>query len=213
MSFRFAGPSAAAVVLACALVMLLAVAPGVAAPPGNGLIEDDSPTETPIATPDAAAAIVYLPVLISNFAGLPTATPTETVTPTETATPSPTPSPTPTHTPTPSPTVPPPCAIPPVINLDMTLAITPNSTEGLDRLVGRVPFSVTLSAHVAGGEPPYTYCWDIEPDGKRDSTAANLSLLITTKGIYQPFVVATDALESGLYSGTPPAAMAPGGRP
>jgi hypothetical protein len=224
MSLRLTYPSAAAVVLTCAAVILLAVAPGAAAPPRSGqadetptetatVVVDDTPTETPTATPDASPAIIYLPVIIRDFAGLPTATPTETMTPTETATPTPTPSHTPTFTPTPTPTIPPPCAVPAVINLDMSLAVTPNSSQGLEGLVGRVPFTITLTAEVSGGSPPYIYCWDIEPDGRRDATAAAASFVITSKGIYQPFVVATDATGHGVYIGAPPARSAPGARP
>jgi hypothetical protein len=188
--------------LACLLVVLAVAAPGLAAParPAAGYL----PTAT--STP---AKSIYLPWIANDFIGLPTATPTET------ATPMPTPTLTPTTTPTPTPTLPPPCPLPAQSDDGITLSVSPNRSTGLEQMVGKAPFMVSLTASASGGTPPYTFCWDIEPDGHRDAVVANPTFTLTHAGIVDPLVVVLDTLGNGRSIGIPPdnSPIGHGGKP
>ena len=85
----------------------------------------------------------------------------------------------------------------------------------LDQLVGRVPFTVSLVATASGGTPPYSICWDVEPDGHQDANVANPTFILTRTGIFDPLIVVIDAAGHGTYIGTPPpgASQRKGGQP
>jgi hypothetical protein len=61
-----------------------------------------------------------------------------------------------------------------------------------------------MSVVASGGAPPYSFCWDVEPDGHRDASVPDPSFTLTRTGVYQPFVVVIDAQGNGQYIGTPP---------
>lgn len=172
-----------------ALALLLAAIPGLAAPRAPS---DYIPTATPIvvATP-TPVAVIYLPAIIAEFVALPTATPTATATAT------------PTGTPTPTPTLPPPCPLPAHVAAQISLVVLPNSASSLEQMVGRVPFTVHLLATASGGSPPYSFCWDIEPDGHFDALVADPTFILTRPGVFNPFVVVIDAAGNGTYIGAP----------
>jgi len=118
--------------------------------------------------------------------------------------------PTRTATPTATPTPLPPCALPSAVDAFIVVTVTPNETSPLEQLVGRVPFRVQLAADVSGGVAPYSFCWDIEPDGHRDAEERNPVITLTRPGAYHPFLVVTDAQGRGQYVGNPPSGAAPG---
>ena len=72
----------------------------------------------------------------------------------------------PTQTLTPLPTatqIPPPPAPP------LTANILPDATTTFKQVAGRAPFTVTFTANVSGGTPPYQFAWDFDGDNKTDS--------------------------------------------
>lgn len=74
----------------------------------------------------------------------------------------PTPVPTPTHIPaTPTPA--------------LTVSIFPDAEQSYKQVSGRAPFTVTFTAQVSGGVPPYSYEWDFDGDNQTDSTEKNPS--------------------------------------
>lgn len=79
-----------------------------------------------------------------------------------------TPTPTPTPVPTPTPTIIPATPLP-----QLTATVLPDDAQSYKQVSGRAPFTVTFSAKVLGGVPPYTYAWDFDGDNKTDSTAAS----------------------------------------
>ncbi|MBD3332923.1 PKD domain-containing protein, partial [candidate division GN15 bacterium] len=65
---------------------------------------------------------------------------------------------------------------------------------------GTAPLTVTFSAQVDGGEPPYTYYWDFG-DGTFDSTGTDsLTYTYETSGQYQAVFTATDSRDSTCVS-------------
>ena len=74
----------------------------------------------------------------------------------------------------------------------------------MDQIVGKAPFTANLSASATGGVAPYSYCWDIEPDGHQDATGASATFTPARAGIFNPLVVAIDAEGHGRYIGAPP---------
>ena len=196
MTPRGSNFAAGLLIVACLLAILAVATPGVAAPVRPS--SDDTPTTT--ATP---VAVLYLPVIASGFVSLPTATTTATATASPTA------------TPTPTPTLPPPCPLPAERDDRMTITVSPNRATALEQLVGRVPFTVNMAASASGGVEPYSFCWDLEPDGHQDATVANPTFTLTRAGAVQPLIVVFDAQGNGQYAGIPPAGSpAPqGGRP
>jgi hypothetical protein len=175
--------------VACVAVILIVTPPGMAAP----RISDDTPTP---------AIALYLPWIASDFVGLPTATPTETSTPTPTA------------TATATPTLAPPCPLPAERASAIAVTVSPNRASALEQMIGRAPFSVNLSAAVSGGIAPYSYCWDVEPDGHFDALTADLTVTLLHPGVLNPLLVVFDAQGQGQYVGTPPASSPRlGGKP
>lgn len=77
------------------------------------------------------------------------------------------PAPTPPPTPVPTPTPIPPTAVP-----ALAAHILPDAEHSYKQVSGHAPFSVTFSAEVMGGTPPYKYEWDFDGDNMVDSTAA-----------------------------------------
>lgn len=78
-----------------------------------------------------------------------------------------TPSPTPTPIPVPTLTPIPPTSVP-----ALAAHILPDAEQSFKQVSGRVPFTVTFSAEVTGGAPPYAFAWDVDGDTVVDSTAA-----------------------------------------
>jgi hypothetical protein len=193
---RPSGVTTCLVILVCLLVILTVTTPGTASPPGPSAEETTTPSS-------AQVSAIYLPVVGSNVTDLPTATPTQTFTPTPTA------------TPTATPTPPPACTLPAQSDTSIVLTITPNRDTALEQLVGRAPFTVNMTAAVTGGTPPYTYCWDLEPDGHQDASIADPTFTLIRAGAYDPLLVVFDSEGRGQYVGTPPAAspLRIGGRP
>lgn len=72
--------------------------------------------------------------------------------------------PTPTPTPVPAPTRIPSTPVP-----ELTAVIFPDAAQSYKQVSGRAPFTVTFTANVSGGVPPYTYAWDFDGDGNVDS--------------------------------------------
>lgn len=77
------------------------------------------------------------------------------------------PAPTPTPTPAPIPTPISPTAVP-----ALTAHILPDAEQSYKQVSGRAPFTVTFSAEVTGGTPPYAFAWDFDGDTVVDSNAA-----------------------------------------
>jgi hypothetical protein len=198
---RLPAPATSLTTLVCLLVILIVVAPGIASPfhlpaAATGPRSDDTPTATP-------ATALYLPLIASAFVDLPAATPTATATPAPTA------------TPTATPTLPPACPLPAQRDDGVSLTVSPNRNSALEQMVGKVPFTVSMVVSVTGGTPPYTYCWDVEPDGHQDATSADPSFTFSRAGAFNPLIVVIDAQGNGQYIGTPPVASPAGngGRP
>ncbi len=76
----------------------------------------------------------------------------------------PTPTPTPVSTPTRHPETPTPA---------LSANILPDAEQSYTEVAGGAPFTVTFTAGVSGGVPPYAYEWDFDGDTKTDSTAAS----------------------------------------
>lgn len=164
-----------------AIVLLATVSAGSAAG-GNPTPTAHMPP--PIGSPAAAPAqgtpvsAIFLPLITQDNAYRPTATPTRQ----------------------------PACALPAVVDAGMSITVTPDDRSPLEQRVGRVPFTVTFHAQAGGGVAPYSFCWDIEPDGQRDAAGDRPTFTLTRPDVYTPLVVVTDANGHGLYVGTPPAA-------
>lgn len=75
-------------------------------------------------------------------------------------------------TPTPPPAPPAlftPTNIPPTPLPALTATIFPDAEQSYKKVSGRAPFTVTFTANVTGGAPPYTYAWDFDGDNITDS--------------------------------------------
>ena len=193
---RLSALAASLTIAVCVLAILAVAAPGTAAPAHPRSDETATATATP-------ASSIYLPVIANGFTNLPTATPTEA------------PTGTPTSTATPTATLAPACPLPAQRDDSIILTVSPNRNRALEQMVGKVPFTVNMSAAVSGGAPPYTYCWDLEPDGHQDAVVANPTFTLSRAGAYQPLIVVFDAQGQGQYTGVPPAGSPAlhGGRP
>ncbi len=167
------------------VALMLGVAVPAAFPTEQGLaiaaegVAQASPTATATPTPVAQS---FIPVIVQHNLYNPTRTSTPTATPTPL----------------------PPCALPSTIDASIVITVTPNQSSPLEQLVGRVPFTVQFVTSVSGGTAPYSFCWDVEPDGHRDAQAPNPIIALTRPGIYHPFLVVTDAEGMGQYVGSPP---------
>lgn len=97
--------------------------------------------------------------------------------------------PTPTPTPVPTPTRVLPTSLPP-----LTAVIFPDAEESYKQVSGRAPFTVTFSAQVKGGAPPYTFEWDFDGDHRADSAdAAPPPFVYTRAGAYNAALIVRDA--------------------
>lgn len=54
----------------------------------------------------------------------------------------------------------------------LAVAVLPDASQSYKQVAGRAPFTVSFTATITAGTPPYTYSWDFDGDGKTDSTAA-----------------------------------------
>ncbi len=99
----------------------------------------------------------------------------------------PTPTPTPVPTPTRIPTTPPPA---------LTAKILPDSEQSYKQVSGRAPFTVTFTANISGGVPPYTYEWEFDGDNSSDSALASPPPFVYTRArAYNAALIVRDAME------------------
>lgn len=97
--------------------------------------------------------------------------------------PTPTPTPVPTSTPIPSTRVP-----------ALAAHILPDAEKSYRQVSGRAPFTVTFSAEVTGGTPPYAYEWDFDGDNAVDSAdAAPAPFVFQNAQAYNAALVVTDS--------------------
>lgn len=96
---------------------------------------------------------------------------------------------------TPIPTsVPTPTNVPAAAAPGLTASILPDESQSYKNVSGRAPFTVTFSAQVSGGAPPYTYEWDFDGDTRTDSSNKNPSPFIYKQpGSYNAALTVRDA--------------------
>lgn len=114
-----------------------------------------------------AFALVCIPLLAACGSFGPTATPTAVATPTRVA-------------PTPQPA--------------LSASILPDAEQSYKEVAGRAPFTVTFSANVGGGTPPYSFAWDLDADGTADSALPEPPAQVYAEaGVYTPTLTVQDA--------------------
>lgn len=68
------------------------------------------------------------------------------------------------------------------------------SIEARAPIAGESPLEVDLSAFVFGGQDPYTFSWDLDEDGLKDSGGLGASKIYYESGNYDVSLTVTDAL-------------------
>ena len=97
--------------------------------------------------------------------------------------------PTPTPTPVPTPTRIPATPVP-----ELSAHIFPDAEQSYKNVSGRAPFTVTFTAKVSGGVPPYKYEWDFDGDTKTDSAEISPPPFVYTQAAaYNVALIVTDA--------------------
>src|SRR5581483_10156251 len=66
------------------------------------------------------------------------------------------------------------------VSSPLSATILPDASKSFKQVSGRAPFTVTFSAEISGGPPPYTLAWDLDGDGKIDSSAAKPAPIVFT---------------------------------
>lgn len=102
---------------------------------------------------------------------------------------------TPTSVPAIEPTLAPtPTSLPPTPSPALSVTVLPDATKSYKQVSGRAPFTVTFSATVSGGVPPYTYAWDFDGDNKLDSSSAiSATIVYTMPRAYNAALTVRDA--------------------
>ena len=97
--------------------------------------------------------------------------------------------PTPTLTPVPILTTPPATLV-----SELNAQIFPDSAQSFKQVSERAPFTLTFTANVSGGVPPYTYEWDFDGDNKTDSAEISPPPFVyESPRAYNAALVVTDA--------------------